>query len=125
MAGKFDNFSNAEKHLLFEALFHCIRTNSGIGFKAYHQGDIVYEQGAIDGTHDDADSPEANKFYQMYRELSLHMVDWPAISAFRPVCVSDWQQFCKLALHYYNRLNGRKLIEGAAEEMHSRARPRL
>jgi hypothetical protein len=125
MSDKFMNFSDEEKHLLFEALLHCIRTNSGIGFRSYDQGAPVYEEGARGDAGDGGDSPDRNAFYKMYCELSLHMIDWPAISAFRPVCITDWQQFCKLGLHYHNRLHRKKLIEGAAEEMQSTGRPRL
>lgn len=124
-AGKFDNFDNAEKQLLFEALLHCMRTNSGIGFKSYDQGDPVYEVAAKGEVFDDADAPERNKFYQMYRELSLHMVDWPAISAFRGVCTTNWQQFCKLAVHYYNKWDGKRPVDLDYIEMNSAQRPKL
>jgi hypothetical protein len=104
MNNRFDNLSAEERCLLFEALVHCIRSNSGIGFHGYDQGDMVYAIGSKEPERkQEEDGPDSNAFFQMYRELSLHVIDDPSVGTLRQFCATDWQSFCQLALRFQDR----------------------
>jgi len=117
MKERFSTLGKPEKELLFEALLCCIRANSGVGFRGYDQGHGVYVRGARAGDDDGReDGPEMNLFYQMYRELSLHMVDSDSVSGMRKYCAVTWQEFCRLATKYHEARNGKQLLPQAHAE---------
>ena len=76
-------------------------------------------QGAIDGKTgcwEYADSPEKNTFYQMYRELSLHMADSNSVSRLRPYCATTWLEFCQLVTKYHKKRGGKIALPPAYAE---------
>ena len=120
MEEKLTSLNKHELELLFEALLFCIRANSGVGFKGYDQGHPVYQAGAS-GENDEkeweyADSPEKNLLYQLYREISLHMVDSDSVSGMKRFCATNWQEFCMLATKYERERDGKLPLPPAYDE---------
>ncbi len=72
---KFSEFSEDERVLIFEALLHCIESNSGIGFHDYAQDRIEYESAARSAPVTTSEDDETkNSMFQLFRELSHHLV---------------------------------------------------
>ncbi len=116
---RFSSLSKHDKELLFETLLFCIRANSGIGLKGGDQGHPVYNHGAESGNNlgwEYADSPEGNGFYQMYKELSLHMVDADSVSGMKRYFAVSWQEFCRLLVKYDKLRDGKPLLPPAYDE---------
>jgi hypothetical protein len=101
---RFDNLDRRDRVLLFEALLHCIDSNSGIGFDGSDQGHSCYRVGAegADPLGHYKSSPDRNCIYQMLRELSLHLADDAAVTGIRPHFITDWQAFCQRAVHAHD-----------------------
>jgi hypothetical protein len=85
--------------IVYDALIHAIRTNSGIGFHNADQGHPAYLLGCEGKSdyHELGDSPEENKLYQLLIGLSESLGD----SAQPPI--RTWQDFCRLAVDSYKR----------------------
>jgi hypothetical protein len=93
-----DNLSQDEKYLIFKALTHSIRSNSGIGFHNSDQGHPAYELGA-QGADSAAwgDSPERNCLFQLLTSFdpTYHEDEGPNLST--------WQRFCAFAVESHHR----------------------
>ena len=88
---RFDLLPSGEKALLFEALLHCIDSNSGIGFRAYNQDDPDYHDGKIGRPYQlGSDSAENNNPYQMLQELSHHLADDNQVTGWRRHFTFTW-----------------------------------
>ena len=98
---RFGHLRRGDRELLFEALLHCIDSNSGIGFEGGDQGHLCYHAGAqgADPYASYKSNPDRNILYQMLRELSLHLVDDDAVTGMRSHFITDWQAFCRRAVH--------------------------
>jgi hypothetical protein len=95
----FEQLSHLRMIVLYEALIHAMRTNSGIGFYNNDQDHAAYRMGAS-GSIDSqtwGDSPEENELFQMVLALSNELGE-----AAKPQ-VSCWEHFCKLAVESYRR----------------------
>ena len=86
--------------IVYDALIHAVKTNSGIGFHNRDQGHPAYLAGAEDGSRDSGDSPEENDLYKMLIRLS------EKYGIESGVRITNWRQFCELAVKGYkeNRL---------------------
>ena len=95
---RFDTLTTEERHLLFEALLHCVDTGTGIGFRGYDQGHPDYHDGA-EGREPppNGDVPEKNALFQMLQELSLHNADDSQKTVYMKHGVFNWPQFCQRA----------------------------
>ena len=86
--------------IIYAALIHAIKTNSGIGFYNNDQGHPAYLMGAADGRRDEqtwGDSPERNRLYKMLVALS---------ETFGRSCgvqIVNWRSFCQLAYESYQK----------------------
>jgi hypothetical protein len=90
----FDNVTKSQKIILYQALIHAVRSNSGIGFANRDQRHPAYTMGA-NGTIDEqkwGDSPQANDLYQMITALAPDVRDEVA------TVVMTWEDFCGLAV---------------------------
>jgi len=89
---------NTDWHIIYKAMIHAIKTNSGIGFHNCDQGHPAYVLGADGGDSSTmGDSPEKNLLYQMVKDLSWeHGEDAGQV-------INDWQDFCKLAVESYKK----------------------
>jgi hypothetical protein len=84
--------------LIYDALIHAIKTNSGIGFHNCDQGHPAYCMGAKDERVDFntwGDSPNHNRMFKMVCALSKQYGDSQGIE------ISNWKQFCELAYNAY------------------------
>lgn len=87
---------NTEQMMIYEALIHAIKTNSGIGFHNNNQGHPAYmahEDGST--AKDMGDSPEANDLYKMLRSLTGELGDRAHVP------IRSWVDFCRLASDGY------------------------
>jgi hypothetical protein len=86
--------------MIYAALIHAIKTNSGIGFKNSDQGHMPYVLGAQDGRRNCielGDSPENNRLYKMLLALS------PEYGARHGVRIQNWRAFCQLAVESHEK----------------------
>lgn len=93
---RFGHLPRTERALLFEALLHCIDTNSGIGYPRSDQDHPDYHDGQagrppIPG----ADSADKSMMFDMVRELSLHLADDDAVTGWKKHLIFTWEQFCR------------------------------
>ena len=86
--------------IVYDALIHAVKTNSGIGFYNQDQGHPAYLAGAEDGSRDQGDSPQENELYKMFVILS------EKYGRLKQTPVSNWRQFCQLAVDGYTRAKG-------------------
>lgn len=79
--------------IIYSALIHSIRSNSGIGFhnEQGHPAYLMGKDGHID-FHMWGDSPDHNRLFKMVCELSKQYGNSE---------ISNWQQFCELAYNAY------------------------
>ena len=92
----------ADWGVIYDALIHAIKTNSGIGFHNNDQGHPAYMSGAEDGSENMGDTREENKLYQMLVRLS------DRYGKSRGVQVRNWREFCQLAYGAYCDAEGIK-----------------
>jgi hypothetical protein len=86
--------------LIYAALIHAVKTNSGIGFHNYDQGHPAYMAGAEDGSEKHGESREENKLYQMLVRLS------EAHGKSQGAEVRNWREFCQLAYRAHCKAKG-------------------
>ena len=76
----FEQLSHLQMIVLYEALIHAMRTNSGIGFYNNNQGHAAYRMGAS-GSIDSqtwGDSPEENELFQWYLLCQTNLAKQPS-----------------------------------------------
>jgi hypothetical protein len=98
---------DADWGIIYDALIHAIKTNSGIGFHNRDQGHPAYVIGASDGTRDRdtwGDSPDRNSLYKMLLDLS------ETYGKSHGIQITNWRSFCLLAYESYQKA---KLTPGA------------
>jgi|GEM_PF-2161272 len=86
-----------ERNLLYHALLHMVKSNTGHGFRG-DQRHLAYSRGAAGDPSNrrDGDSPAENVLYQMMKALAETIDEG---GDFAPdELVRDWQTFCKLAV---------------------------
>jgi len=82
--------------IVYHALVHAIRTNSGIGFHNNDQGHPAYFHGAETGEGGSGDSPDENWMYKTLAEICRHRD--PPDNLPR---IDSWKTFCQLAVQGY------------------------
>lgn len=81
----------ADWGIIYAALIHAVKTNSGIGFHNCDQGHHAYLTGAQDGSEDMGDTRAENKLFQMLVRLSERY------GKSHGAQVRNWREFCQLA----------------------------
>jgi hypothetical protein len=95
----FSRLTNGEKEILFEALLHCLESNSGIGFPRYDQQHPDYHDGATGQNPPPlADNEKQNRLFHFLRELSLELSDHHPVTIHRRFGITTWEQFCQRAI---------------------------
>jgi hypothetical protein len=91
---------DADWGIIYDALIHAIKTNSGIGFHNNDQGHLAYMTGAENGSEDMGDTREENRLYQMLVRLSDRYGKSSGVQ------VRNWREFCQLAQDGYCEAKG-------------------
>src|SRR5438552_6243816 len=95
---RFSHLTDGECAILFEALFFCIESATGIGFPRYDQGHPDYWDGAAGRQPPSGgDTAERNIMFQMMQELSLRLADHPVPLIYRQYGITTWEHFCEVA----------------------------
>jgi hypothetical protein len=87
---------NKHRDLIYNALIHAIRTNSGIGFKNCDQGHPAYSHGAEANTGGQGDSPEDNELFAVLRGICQSQEPPDSLPQ-----IDTWKSFCELAVKGY------------------------
>ncbi len=106
IANAFDGLDARSRYLLYAALLHVVKSNSGIGFANADQGHPAYRVGANEGKYDfDAygDSPESNRLFQMMHSLSVRMNEEAESFESSLELVFSWQDFCHIAVEAHDK----------------------
>jgi hypothetical protein len=93
-----------DKHVLYHALLHAIRTDFRMGFHNTDTGHPTYHVG-VDGVSDYADGPEKNSLYKVMHEISMSETEWGDSSLTIHEPVLCWADFCRIVCdaHEKNR----------------------
>lgn len=81
---------DADWGIIYAALVHAIKTDSGIGFHNHDQGHPAYILGAKDGREDMGDGRD-NPLFKMLVQLSETYGNSTGVP------VRNWREFCQLA----------------------------
>jgi hypothetical protein len=98
----FESFNINKKHLIYRALLHAVRSNTGRGFLNRDQGHLAYISGTtprdtpMDYTTA-GDHPDHNELYKMMRELSDSLKDDPEFK--KSDLILSWHDFCTIAVN--------------------------
>ena len=96
-----ENLEWRERHLLYSAMLHMVKSNTGTGFADNDQGHVAYQVGRTgnDDYNGLGDSPAHNALYQLMKTLGAGLVGGNEFAS--ADIVTDWSSFCVLATDAY------------------------
>jgi hypothetical protein len=97
------NPTDKEQSLIFAALVHAIKTNSGIGFHHADQGHPAYKTGA-EGHESEkwGDSPMQNHLFRLLASFDRRFHE-------EEQDLSSWQKFCSFAVWAYDEAQNQQV----------------
>ncbi len=112
----FSAIDGARLDLLYDCMLHCLRSNSGIGFKGHWQGDPLYIASAKGDDTTDLDyddGSDRNSLYHMMKAASELLWDRAPIVQTRTkgYYVNSWEDFCRIAVEGFNATGGQRPIK--------------